>query len=49
MDRNLVSWTFANMVTVPLMAILGLTVFYALFQLGKKYWPGGVASTQGGY
>ena len=38
------------MVTVPLMAILGLTVFYAIFQLGKKYWPGGqAASTQGGY
>lgn len=53
MERSLISWNIPNLITVPLMAILGWLLLVVVWQLVMKMWGGNGgpngASTEGGY
>lgn len=53
MDRSLISWNIPNLITIPLMAVLGWFLIVIVWQLAMKAWPsnGGPqgSSTGGGY
>jgi hypothetical protein len=36
MDRTLISWNVPNLITVPLMAMLGFLLLAAIWQLTQK-------------
>lgn len=50
MDRTLISWNLPNMITVPLMAILGWFVLGLIWQIAIKAVPDNSTSQgSGGY
>lgn len=49
MERTLIAWNIPNLITVPLMAILGWFILGLIWQLVKKGVSPSQASTDGGY
>lgn len=53
MNRSLISWNIPNLITVPLMAILGWFLLVVIWQLVRRgigmKGNGETASTDGGY
>lgn len=50
MERTLISWNIPNMITIPIMAILGWFLLGLIWQVAKKSVMGsGDTSTEGGY
>lgn len=51
MDRTLISFNLPNLITIPIMAVLGWFLLGLIWQVVKQAAPGmtGGASTEGGY
>jgi len=53
LERTLISWNVANLITIPLMAALGFVLIATVYQLARRALVGKetavAAPTEGGY